>query len=67
MPQIVLGVTNASLTSTLSHPLHGPGDVEVKGFVVCLQKKLINQMSQQWKFTSDGNIVNQVNLFFSHS
>ena len=59
IPQLVLGVSSRRLTAQLLHPHQGETGGRGEGFSVELQSKS-RSANQQWTFTTDGFIANDV-------
>ena len=59
MPQLVVGVQEQKVSTTLAHPVKGHAHTQVEGFTVGLQKKAASA-AQQWSFTKEGHIIPQV-------
>ena len=62
MPQLVLTVLDVPVTTNLSHPVTGPKEKKVEGYLVGLQKKQSGFPNQQWKFTTEANIYATVSI-----
>ena len=62
MPQLVLTVLDVPVTTNLSHPVTGPKEKKIEGYLVGLQKKQSGLPNQQWKFTTEANMYAAVSI-----
>ena len=62
MPRLVLAVSPYPVRGTLAHPVFGPTESQVEGYLVSLQKKSAGTVQQVFDFKADGTIASRVSL-----